>query len=131
MSNDLTPIRQMCEEFDVTARTLRFYEDQGLLSPERRGNARWYGAKDRTRLRLILRGKEFGLTIEEIRDLMDLYDPANGNVVQLRAVRATALRQLDLLERRKAELTGAIASLRQDLDAANRCLERKTALKAQ
>lgn len=127
MTKDLTPIRRMCEEFDVTPRTLRFYEAEGLLSPVRKGNARWYDAADRTRLDLVLRGRKYGLTIGVIRDLLDLYDPEGDNVTQLRAVRATTKRQIESLSRHQDELVAAIDDLTRELETGNRCLDRKRA----
>lgn len=89
-------ISELAREFDVTTRTIRFYEDEGLLSPERRGQARIYSARDRVLLKLILRGKRLGFSLAECRELFDLYDPEGGNKAQLQLM-------LDkLAERRKA-----------------------------
>src|SRR5215470_14186477 len=71
-------ITQLSREFDVTTRTIRFYEDEGLLAPERRGQARIYGPRDRVRLRLILRGKRLGFSLSEIKEILDLYDREPG-----------------------------------------------------
>ena len=67
-------IQQLTQEFDVTARTLRFYEDKGLLAPTRRGTTRRYSDRDRTRLRLALRGRRLGFTVEECKEIIDMYD---------------------------------------------------------
>jgi len=75
-------IRQLCVEFKVTARALRFYEDKGLLSPKRDGMNRVYGYRDRARLTLILRGKRVGLSLSEIREILDLYNAEDGGAVQ-------------------------------------------------
>ena len=89
-------ISELAKEFDVTTRTIRFYEDEGLLSPERRGQARIYSPKDRVLLKLILRGKRLGFSLAECRELFDLYDPEGGNKAQLELM-------LDkLAERRRA-----------------------------
>ena len=72
MTNDLMSIRAMCEAFDVTPRTLRFYESKELLSPIREGTKRLFTRRDRARLKLILRGKRFGFSLEEIRQLLEL-----------------------------------------------------------
>ncbi|NIW86644.1 MAG: MerR family transcriptional regulator, partial [Gammaproteobacteria bacterium] len=72
--NTVYSIGDLAREFDVTPRTIRFYEDQGLLSPARSGQNRVYTARDRTRLKLILRGKRLGFSLSEIRDILDLYD---------------------------------------------------------
>lgn len=76
-------IRELAEEFGITTRTLRFYEEKGLLSPTRDKQNRVYSQADKTRLRLILRGKRLGLTLEESSDIISLYDPASGNRAQL------------------------------------------------
>ena len=73
MSEDLKTIRQMCEELDVTPRTLRFYESKELISPKRVGQKRLYDKRSQARLKLILQGKRFGFSLEEIRQLLDLY----------------------------------------------------------
>lgn len=89
-------ISELAREFDVTTRTIRFYEDEGLLSPERRGQARIYTPRDRVLLKLILRGKRLGFSLAECRELFDLYDPEGGNKAQFQLM-------LDkLAERRRA-----------------------------
>jgi DNA-binding transcriptional MerR regulator len=90
-------IADLAREFGVTTRTLRHYEDEGLLTPARRGLARVFTARDRVRLKLALRGKRLGLTLQEIKELFDLYDMARGERGQLAAF-------LDKLEKRKALL---------------------------
>ena len=79
-------IGDLAREFEVTPRTLRFYEEKGLLNPAREGQSRVYGASDRTRLRLILRGKRLGLTLNESASLIMMYDPASNNEHQLEAL---------------------------------------------
>ncbi len=104
-------ITALCREFDVTARALRFYEAEGLLSPERRGQARLYSAKDRFRLSLIVRGKRLGFSLGEIADLIDLYDPRDGGAAQLdRSLAAVAMR-MDQLQRQRAEIDLVLAEL--------------------
>ena len=78
-------ISELATEFDITPRAIRFYEDQGLLAPERRGSGgvRIYSARDRTRLKLTLRGKRLGLSLSEIRELIDMYDSAKDETAQL------------------------------------------------
>ncbi len=95
-------IRDLAREFEVTSRTLRFYEEKGLLKPRREGQTRWYSPADRTRLRLILRGKRLGLSLEESADIINLYDPATGNKRQIKALlnRIRDKRQ-ELLERQR------------------------------
>ncbi|MCO1334120.1 MerR family DNA-binding transcriptional regulator [Microbulbifer sp. OS29] len=76
-------ISELAREFDITTRTIRFYEDKGLLKPERRGQTRVYSPEERVRLKLILRGKRLGFSLDESREIIDMYDPAHGNVEQL------------------------------------------------
>ena len=115
MSADLMTIRQMCDAFDVTPRTLRFYEARKLLFPLRRGQHRLYNRTDRARLKLILRGKRFGFSLEQIRQLLELYDPAERNITQTEAILVTARERLADMERQHAELGGAIVDLRQQI----------------
>ena len=77
-------IGELSREFDVTPRTMRFYEDEGLLSPTRNGRSRVYSARDRVHLRLILRGKRLGFSLSEIREMLGMYDAPNGEASQLR-----------------------------------------------
>jgi DNA-binding transcriptional MerR regulator len=90
-------ISELAREFDVTPRAIRFYEDQGLLAPRRAGQRRIYTARDRTRLKLTLRGKRLGLTLSEIRELIDMYEPGRDERPQLK-------RFLALLEAHKSGL---------------------------
>ena len=76
-------ISELAQEFDVTPRAIRFYEDQGLISPRRAGTRRIYTPRDRTRLKLTLRGKRLGLTLSEIRELIDMYEPGRDARPQL------------------------------------------------
>ena len=85
-------ISDLCKEFRVTTRTARYYEDIGLLSPSRRGQTRVYSAADRTRLRLILRGKRLGLSLEDSRQIIDMYEPGKTNIDQLNSL-VDAIRQ--------------------------------------
>jgi len=90
-------ISELAREFDVTPRAIRFYEDQGLLAPRRAGQRRIYTVRDRTRLKLTLRGKRLGLTLSEIRELIDMYEPGRDERPQLE-------RFLAVLEMHKASL---------------------------
>ena len=110
-SDDRYSISELSGEFDVTPRTLRWYESEGLLSPIREGTRRIYNGRDRTRVRLILRGKRIGLTLAEIRDIIEMYDAAPGEGGQLRHLidrigdRRTELQQRrDDIERTLREL---------------------------
>ncbi len=111
-------ISEMCATFGVTPRTLRFYEQKELLAPIRRGQQRLYTRRDRARLTLILRGKRFGFSLEEIRQLLDLYDHDDRQLIQLRRTHEVAQARLADMERQRAELDEAIAELRTELDRA-------------
>lgn len=120
MTDDLMTIRQMCDEFDVTARTLRFYEAKELLSPIREGQKRLFTKRDRARLKLILRGKRFGFALEEIRQLLDLYDMGDQQQTQLMRTVEVARGHLEGLKRQREELTDAIADLTEQLEWADK-----------
>ena len=115
MNDALMNIREMCETFDVTARTLRFYESKELLSPIRQGQKRLFTRRDRARLKLILRGKRFGFSLEEIRQLLNLYDRGDQQEVQLRETYRIATERLVQMEQQRAELDEAIAELKEQL----------------
>jgi DNA-binding transcriptional MerR regulator len=118
MSDELMTIRQMCDAFDVTPRTLRFYEARELIFPERRGQHRLYDRRDRARLTLILRGKRFGFSLEQIRQLLELYEPGGANRAQVAATIQVAKDRLADMERQYAELSEAIADLKSQLTSA-------------
>jgi len=111
MSGQRLSFKQMCARFDVTPRTLRYYEYIELLSPEKDGRARFYGPRETARMTLILRGRRFGFSLEEIRQWLLLYG-RNGTDGQYRAWIALADRQLEALERQRAELDATMADLR-------------------
>ena len=117
MTDDKMTIRQMCEAFDVTPRTLRFYESKELLFPERRGTQRLFTKGDRTRLKLILRGKRFGFSLEDIRQTLAMYDRNGSNEAQLMRVHDLALARLHQMEAQRAELAVAIEELKAELAA--------------
>ena len=116
MNDDVMTIRQMCDAFDVTPRTLRFYESKELLFPIREGQKRLFTRRDRARLKLILRGKRFGFSLEEIRQLLDLYDTGDQQYTQMRETRALAADRLRAMENQREELDQAIAELREQMD---------------
>lgn len=115
-TGELMSIGEMCAAFDVTPRTLRFYESKELLAPIREGQARWFTRRDRARLKLILRGKRFGFSLEEMRQLLALYDRDDKHLTQLARTRDVAMARLADLERRRTELDDAIAELREEID---------------
>jgi DNA-binding transcriptional MerR regulator len=103
-------IGEMASEFNVSLRTLRFYEDRKLLRPRREGNTRLYSAADRVRMDMIVKGKQLGFTLTEIHDLIGNYDMTDDFEVRLKPQQIVT--QIDHLERQRAEIEGAIARLR-------------------
>jgi DNA-binding transcriptional MerR regulator len=104
-------IREVADEFGVTHRTVRHYEDLGLITPERRGTRRVYHRRDRTRLGLILRGKRLGFPLEEIRTIIDLYDRPRGKSSQLEYVLGQIDERRADLEQRRRDLEDALTEL--------------------
>jgi DNA-binding transcriptional MerR regulator len=116
MPSQTLNIREMCDAFDVTPRALRFYEAKELLFPIREGQRRMFTRSDRARLKLILRGKRFGFSLEEIRQLLDLYQMDDGQLTQLSQSYALAEKHLAEMESQKAELDEAIAELKAQME---------------
>ena len=112
---DVLSISEMCAAFDVTPRTLRFYEAKELLSPVRKGTKRLFTKRDRARLTLILRGKRFGFSLEDIRQLLDLYDRDGSQETQLIRTYDVARARLTQMEQQRTELDEAIAELKGQL----------------
>jgi len=108
-------IREMCNSFGVTPRTLRFYEQKELLFPIREGTRRLFTRRDRARLTLILRGKRFGFALEDIRQLLDMYDRDGHQEAQLSRTYEIARDRLTVMERQRADLDDAIAELKEQL----------------
>ena len=115
MSDHVMTIREMCDAFDVTPRTLRFYEAKGLLFPIREGQKRLFTKRDRARLKLILRGKRFGFSLEEIRQLLDLYYMGDQQLTQISRTYEVARERLADMENQRDELNEAIADLKEQL----------------
>ncbi|WP_439138451.1 MerR family transcriptional regulator [Roseicyclus sp.] len=115
MTADEMTIREMCDAFAVTPRTLRFYEQKELLFPARIGQKRLFSKRDRARLKLILRGKRFGFSLEEIRQLLDLYYVGDQQATQLSRTLDIARDRLQDMERQRAELDVAIYDLKSQM----------------
>ncbi|MGB3406130.1 MAG: MerR family DNA-binding transcriptional regulator [Jannaschia sp.] len=115
MSEVLMTIREMCNAFEVTPRTLRFYEAKELLFPKREGQKRLFTRRDRARLKLILRGKRFGFSLEEIRQLLDLYDLGDGQFTQVARTYDIGRERLAQMVAQRDELNTAIADLEEQL----------------
>ncbi len=117
MSDQTLSFKEMCARFDVTPRTLRYYEYIELLAPDREGRARFYGPREVARMTLILRGRRFGFSLEEIRQWLAIYG-RKGEGPQLEVWLRAADRQLAVLERQRSELDTTIADLRALRDTA-------------
>jgi len=105
-------IGDLAREFDVTPRTIRFYEDEGLLSPRREGSRRIYSKRDQVRLRLILRGKRLGFSLADVREMLELYDSAPDERQQLEKFVASLSARRAQLERQRAEIDEALGEIR-------------------
>ncbi len=112
MTEGKLSFKEMCAEFDVTPRTLRYYEYIELLAPEKDGRARWYGPREAARMKLILRGRRFGFSLEEIRQWLEIYEQ-KGTKAQYEEFIRLADRQLVALEKERRTLGETILDLRQ------------------
>lgn len=109
----LQGIQEVAKELGVTMRALRFYEDKGLIAPQRVGTTRIYGKREVARIRLVVRGRRLGFTVREIKDFLDLYDADPEHVEQMRRFSLLVRERLDELEHRKAALEETIGELRE------------------
>jgi DNA-binding transcriptional MerR regulator len=109
--HELIRIGEMARRHDVTLRTLRFYEDKGLLHPTREGSTRLYSRRDNARLKLILLGRKVGFSLREVKQMIDLYDPTGSNTKQLRLTLDKSERQLGRLEKQRQSIDEAIREL--------------------
>ncbi len=125
-SDETYTIGRMCDVFDVTPRTLRFYEAKELLSPVREGQKRLFTRRDRARLKLILQGKRFGFSLEEIRQLLNLYDIGDQQVTQISRTYELGQKHLATMIAQRDELTIAVEELREQLEWCERVLASKS-----
>jgi DNA-binding transcriptional MerR regulator len=109
--DQLARIGDLAKTYGVTLRTLRFYEDKGLLNPKREGNTRLYTRRDIARLKLILLGRKVGFTLREVKQMIDLYDPKGTNVKQLRVTLDKSEKQMTRLQKQRSALDEAISEL--------------------
>lgn len=128
-TNDTGPlsytIGDLAKEFDITLRTLRFYEDKNLLNPRREGMTRIYSRRDRARLKLVLMGKKVGFSLTEIKDMLDLYDLRDGQVTQLRVALGRFTEQIEVLQSQRDDVDRAIADLERTVAVVSGMLREK------
>ncbi len=113
-------ISELAKEFDVTTRAIRFYEDKGMLSPKRKGQTRIYTPADRTKLKLILRGKRLGFTLDESRDLIEMYNPSGNNNDQLQTLLGKIRERQVYLQQQMKDLEVMMVDLQ---ESEQRCLD--------
>lgn len=118
-------IGELSREFGCTLRSLRFYEDKGLLNPQRRGQTRLYSRRDRARLRLVLMGKRVGFSLTEIREMLNLYDLKDGQVTQLQVALAKFREQIKKLEQQRADIDEALTDLNRTCDVVSGMLKQR------
>lgn len=118
-------IGHLAEEFGVTRRTIRFYEDKELIRPMRNGQARIFSRRDRARLKLILRGKRLGFSLAEIKEMLDLYDLGDGQIEQLKLTLKKGLDRVANLERQQGDIDSALTDLRDGCQQIARLLGEK------
>jgi len=118
-------IRDLVKECGVTARTLRFYEEKGLISPRRQGLERVYTRRDRARLKYVLLGRNVGFSLDEVREMLDLYDLGDGQETQLTVALAKFRERIARLERQKADIERVIGELRRAGETVEGMLERR------
>jgi len=127
MTSETMTIREMCDTYEVTPRTLRFYEAKELLAPIRQGQKRLFTKRDRARLKLIMRGKRFGFSLEQIRQLLDLYDAGDKQHSQMVRTQELAAERLEDMIRQREDLDSAIEELRTQMDWVARMLNERDA----
>ncbi len=125
VGRDVFTIRDLVKECGVTARTLRFYEEKGLLNPRRNGLERLYSRRDRARLKYVLMGKSVGFSLDEVREMLDLYDVGDGQETQLRVALSKFHERIARLERQKAEIAQVIDELRRASETVESMLDRR------
>ena len=123
--SELFTVSQLAAELGITARTLRFYEDRGLIEPQRLGTTRFYAARDRARMKLVLRGKQLGFSLRDIAQYLDLYDADATGTEQLLALQAAVAARIATLERQRAAVAQTLAELREIARQTNHTLAQR------
>lgn len=119
---ELYSVTELANDLGVTPRTLRFYEDKGLIAPQRAGNTRVYTHRDRGRLMLILRGKRLGFTLSEVREWLDLYEVDPNQSAQMVQLKDKVRKRVEALEQKRDDLDATLEELREILDQVERRL---------
>ncbi len=124
---DYIRIGEMAKKYGITLRTLRFYEDKGLINPKREGSTRLYSRRDNARLKLILLGRKVGFSLRDVKQIMDLYDPKGANTKQLRLTLDKSEKQLARLQKQRAAIDEAITELSDTMATVRKLLTERTA----
>lgn len=111
MSGQTYTISELAREFDITTRTIRFYEEKGLIHPGREGQKRLYTPADRVRIKLILRGKRIGMTLQESAEVIDMYDPQHNNSAQMQSLLSSVEERRATLQRKKEDIDDMLDGL--------------------
>ncbi len=119
-------ISELAKEFGVTTRTMRFYEEKGLISPRREGQKRIYSSADRVRIKLILRGKRIGMSLNECVEVIDMYDPGHNNADQLHSLINTVQNRRDLLKQQKRDINAMLDGLQEVTNLCENALNETT-----
>ncbi len=127
MQEEYTRIGEMAKTYGVTLRTLRFYEDKGLISPKRDGSTRLYTRRDKARLKLIMLGRKVGFSLRDVKQIMDLYDPNGANTKQLRLTLEKSEKQLARLQKQRAAIDEAIGDLSETMATVRKLLADRSA----
>jgi DNA-binding transcriptional MerR regulator len=129
-SDGFTRIGELAKKHGVTLRTLRFYEDKGLLTPKREGTTRLYARRDVARLKLIMLGRKVGFSLREVKQMLDLYDPSGSNTKQLKLTLDKSEKQLGRLEKQRVAIDEAISELTRSIDIVRNLLSQRQFAKA-
>ena len=130
-TGDLFGIAELCRDFGVTLRALRFYEGKGLISPRREGATRLYSRRDRARLKLILLGRKVGFSLRDVKQMIDLYDPKGSNARQLKMTLDKSEKQLARLQKQREAIDEAIGDLTDAVAQVRRALAERQASSGQ
>ena len=129
-ADGFTRIGELAKRYGVTLRTLRFYEDKGLMSPKREGTTRLYTRRDVARLKLIMLGRKVGFSLREVKQMLDLYDPSGSNAKQLKLALEKSEKQLGRLEKQRVAIDEAITELNRSIDIVRTMLAQRQFAKA-